>query len=218
MFFEQHILNKKSFKDFLQEIEHLHVIFHAVACYAKDECCQCINSPVLNKFNTTLLQQEFKELYDLNDGKKNKDHHKKDNKRKLLIQDCVCPISVKQNVEIDSMDTNFTCKMIKLCSKSTTPLDPGWLKCIMQTRNDIIHRPAIINKQYFDTTFQEMETIILSIAETVGIVYKKQTEKSIKSSKVRIRLFSQVQIVINCILRVSLFGYFLFFWHKVYFL
>lgn len=184
MYFEQNILNKKSFKDFLQEIEHLHVIFHA--CYSKDECCQCINSPVLDKFNTTLSKKEFKQLYDLNADKKNKDHHKKDNKRKLLIQDCVCPISVKQNVEIDSMDINFTCKMIKLCFKSTTPLDPSWLDDIMLIRNDIVHRPALINKEYFDERVPEMETIILSIAETVGSVYKKQTEQSLKSSKVRI--------------------------------
>lgn len=194
MYFEQNILNKQSFKDFLQDIEHLHVIFHAA--YPEDPCCQCINGPVLDKCNTKISPQEFKQLYDLNAIKKNKDHHKTDNKRKLLIQDCVCPIAVKQNVEIDSMDISLTCKMIKLCCNSTTPLETNWLDYIMKTRNDIAHNSKSINKSYFDKSFQKMKTTVLNIAKMVGIVHKKQTEQSLESLMVCKRLFYQIQIVI----------------------
>lgn len=166
----------KDIETFLDDINNKHTLFHEYI--PTIPCCKCsmLSLAAVHK-RGCLNRGQFVQLYD--DNGVSMPSHEKRFLTKGFTQHCLCKVSAKSSVRVDSLDISLLYNIIQHCCTSK-PLNPTWLKDIKDIRNFVSHvGDGQIVKFHFDNHWKTLEIATLGLAGEIGSTCEKTYKRAI---------------------------------------
>lgn len=170
----------KNIETFLDDNNNKHILFHEYIPTVP--CCKCstLALAAVNK-RGCINRSQFVQLYD--DTGVSTPFHEKRFLTKGFTQHCLCKVSAKSSVKVDSLDISLLYNIILHCC-TPVPLNPSWLKDIKDIRNFVSHvGDGQIVKLEFDNHWKTLETATLGLAGEIGSTCGKTYKRAIDQLK-----------------------------------
>lgn len=167
--------------DFAQYLDaNKHRLYHK--CFSTIPCCECFSGCSLAAPNraSKLKMEDLASVFDMS-GSAIHLHRP----RGVNQKHCLCKISTKPGISIESLQIG---KLYKIITECVPPMSSNLKKSfetIRNTRNDLAHTPndGTLNEVMFEQKWKELETAVLAFASAINPFYFKLEQKQISSLK-----------------------------------